>query len=149
MEIRKLKNSTWKPLKCKEDARVYIRKIFLMELMLKNGRGINICWYTSSSDEKDFKLKWFPSSFTNHCNTFFLISNDYSWPQKHKIWELRLWNIAFLGDVVAKRTKIYFKSVDADADIFVTSDEIYHFLRQKKNVKSTEISKSFRQKYDF
>ncbi|XP_022320939.1 follistatin-related protein 1-like isoform X1 [Crassostrea virginica] len=87
-EIRKLKNSTWKPLKCKEDARVYIRKIFLMELMLKNGRD----------------------------------------------------------DVVAKRTKIYFKSVDADTDIFVTSDEIYHFLRQKKNVKSTDISKSFRQK---
>lgn len=39
MEIKRLKSSTWKPLKCKEDARVYIRKIFLMELMLKNGRG--------------------------------------------------------------------------------------------------------------
>lgn len=39
MEIKRLKNSTWKPLKCKEDTRVYIRKIFLMELMLKNGRG--------------------------------------------------------------------------------------------------------------
>ncbi|XP_056010365.1 follistatin-related protein 1-like [Ostrea edulis] len=88
MEIRKLKNSTWKPLKCKDDARVYMRKIFLMELMLKNGRD----------------------------------------------------------DSVSKRAKIYFKSVDSNMDIFVTSDEIYHFLRQKRNDKSTDISKSFRQK---
>lgn len=88
MEIKRLKNSTWKPLKCKEDARVYIRKIFLMELMLKNGRD----------------------------------------------------------DVVSKRAKTYFKSVDSNMDIFVTSDEIYHFLRQKQDEKSTDISKSFRQK---
>lgn len=67
---------------------------------------------------------------------------------RHRTLELRQRNIAFSDDVVAKRTKIYFKSVDADTDIFVTSDEIYHFLRQKKNVKSTDISKSFRQKYD-
>lgn len=33
-------------------------------------------------------------------------------------------------------------------DIFVTSDEIYHFLRQKHDEKSTDISKSFRQKYE-
>lgn len=40
MEIKRLKNSIWKFLKCKEDVRVYIRKIFLMEFMFKNGRGI-------------------------------------------------------------------------------------------------------------
>ncbi|XP_061184666.1 follistatin-related protein 1-like isoform X1 [Saccostrea echinata] len=88
MEIKKLKNSTWKPLKCKDDARVYMRKIFLMELMLRNGRD----------------------------------------------------------DIVSKRAKTYFKSVDSDMNIYITSDEIYHYIRQKRNDKSTDISKSFRQK---
>lgn len=57
-------------------------------------------------------------------------------------------NISFPDDVVSKRAKTYFKSVDSNMDIFVTSDEIYHFLRQKQDEKSTDISKSFRQKYE-